>query len=76
MFPPRLAPRAEGLERWVLGTGTVLGEASGKPTMGGILDMTEQKRAAAPLQRAQRVEILGLVTSTRPGPARGGNWLG
>ncbi|MDB4980173.1 MAG: domain S-box-containing protein [Myxococcales bacterium] len=68
VFPPfehRLAPRADGVERWVLGTGTVRRDPSGKPTalMGGALEITEQRRAAAQLQRAQRVEALGQLTA-------------
>jgi PAS domain S-box-containing protein len=64
-FEHRLATRADGLERWVLGTGTVLRDPNGKPLtlMGGVLDITEQKRAAAQLQRAQRVEALGQLTA-------------
>ncbi|HTA18887.1 MAG TPA: PAS domain S-box protein, partial [Polyangia bacterium] len=61
----RLTPRSDGGERWVLGTGTLLRDASGKPTMlmGGCLDISEQKRAATQLQRAQRVENLGQLVA-------------
>lgn len=64
-FEHRLAPRADGLERWILGTGTVLRDATGKVTMvmGGGLDITTQKHAAAQLLRAQRVESLGQLTA-------------
>ena len=61
----RLTPRSDGGERWVLGTGTLLRDSSGKPTMlmGGCLDISEQKRAATQLQRAQRVENLGQLVA-------------
>jgi PAS domain S-box-containing protein len=63
-FEHRLAPRGDGVERWVLGTGTVLPRAAGAPTlMGGALDITDQKRATAQLHRAQRVEALGQLTA-------------
>ncbi|HEY0706225.1 MAG TPA: ATP-binding protein, partial [Polyangia bacterium] len=55
----------DGLEHWVLGTGTVLRNDSGRSAqlMGGALDITEQKRMTAQLQRAQRVEALGQLTA-------------
>ncbi|HEX4406238.1 MAG TPA: PAS domain S-box protein [Polyangia bacterium] len=61
----RLTPRSDGVERWVLGTGTLLRDAGGKATvlMGGCLDISEQKRAATQLQRAQRVENLGQLVA-------------
>jgi PAS domain S-box-containing protein len=63
-FEHRLVPRGDGLERWVLGTGTVLKNGAGKTLlMGGCLDITEQKSVAAQLQRAQRVETLGQLTA-------------
>lgn len=64
-FEHRLAPREEGIERWVLGTGAILRDEAGRPTMmmGGALDITAQKRAAAQLQRAQRVEALGQLAA-------------
>jgi PAS domain S-box-containing protein len=64
-FEHRLAPRADGLERWVLGMGAVLTNEAGKPVMvlGGTLDITDQKRVAAQLARAQRVEALGQLTA-------------
>ena len=64
-FEHRLAPRGDGLERWVIGTGTLLRDESGKPTimMGGLLDVTAQKHAAAQVQRAQRVEALGQLSA-------------
>jgi PAS domain S-box-containing protein len=64
-FEHRVAPRADGVERWVLGTGTVLRGEGGKvmSLMGGGLDITTQKRAGAQLLRAQRVEALGQLTA-------------
>jgi PAS domain S-box-containing protein len=63
-FEHRLA-LAPGHERWVLGTGTFRRDDEGRLTgvMGGALDITEQKRAAAQLLRAQRVEALGQLTA-------------
>jgi PAS domain S-box-containing protein len=64
-FEHRLAPRADGIERWVLSTGATLRGETGRPTMlmGGVLDITDQKRAAAQVQRAQRVEALGQLAA-------------
>ena len=64
-FEHRLAPRGDGLERWALGTGTLLRDDAGKPSllMGGVLEITAQKHAAAQLQRAQRVEALGQLSA-------------
>jgi two-component system cell cycle sensor histidine kinase/response regulator CckA len=61
----RLTPRSDGGERWVLGTGTLLRDPGGQPTMlmGGCLDISEQKRSAMQLQRAQRVENLGQLVA-------------
>jgi two-component system cell cycle sensor histidine kinase/response regulator CckA len=64
-FEHRLAQPMNGVERWVLGTGTVLKNSDGQATglMGGALDITAQKGVAAQLQRAQRVEALGQLTA-------------
>jgi two-component system cell cycle sensor histidine kinase/response regulator CckA len=64
-FEHRLAQPMNGVERWVLGTGTVLKNPGGQATglMGGALDITAQKSVAAQLQRAQRVEALGQLTA-------------
>jgi PAS domain S-box-containing protein len=64
-FEHRVAPRADGIERWVLSTGSVLRDANGQTIMvtGGALDITQQKRADAQLERAQRVEALGQLTA-------------
>jgi nitrogen-specific signal transduction histidine kinase/PAS domain-containing protein/CheY-like chemotaxis protein len=61
----RLARPAEIPERWVLGTGAITRDESGKPTMmmGGVLDITAQKHAAAQVSRAQRVEALGQLSA-------------
>ncbi|HVX95577.1 MAG TPA: ATP-binding protein [Polyangia bacterium] len=66
-FEHRLAQRDEGerVERWVLGTGVILRDGTGRPAMmmGGALDITAQKRGAAQMQRAQRVEALGQLAA-------------
>jgi PAS domain S-box-containing protein len=64
-FEHRLAPRSDGIERWVLSTGATLAGEDGRPTMmmGGVLDITAQKRSAAQVQRAQRVEALGQLAA-------------
>ncbi len=56
---------ADGGERWILAAGTMLRDASGKPSllMGGIVDITEQKRMATRLERAERVESIGQLTA-------------
>jgi PAS domain S-box-containing protein len=61
----RLARPAEIPERWVLGTGAIERDESGQPTMmmGGVLDITAQKQAAAQVSRAQRVEALGQLSA-------------
>jgi PAS domain S-box-containing protein len=63
-FEHRLAPRADGRERWVMCSGTMLRDETGAPIlfMGGVLETTAQKHAAAQLQRAQRVEALGQLS--------------
>lgn len=52
-------------ERWILASGSVLKDASGKPSllMGGIVDITEQKRMATRMERAERVESIGQLTA-------------
>jgi two-component system, cell cycle sensor histidine kinase and response regulator CckA len=64
-FEHRLALRDGGPERWVLGTGAIVRDGQGNPTamMGGVIDITAQKHAAAQLQRAQRVEALGQLSA-------------
>jgi PAS domain S-box-containing protein len=64
-FEHRLVPRADGLERWVMCSGTMLRDEAGTPVlfMGGVLETTAQKHAAAQLQRAQRVEALGQLSA-------------
>jgi PAS domain S-box-containing protein len=64
-FEHRLAPRGDGVERWVLGLGSVQRDATGKALfmMGGAVDITSQKRTEAQLQRAQRVEALGQLSA-------------
>ena len=64
-FEHRVAPRADGIERWVLSTGSVLRDTAGQTTMvtGGALEITDRKRAEAQLERAQRVEALGQLTA-------------
>ncbi|HVZ75117.1 MAG TPA: ATP-binding protein [Polyangia bacterium] len=54
-----------GPERWVLGTGTIVRDGRGTPIamMGGVIDITAQKHAAAQVQRAQRVEALGQLSA-------------
>ncbi len=61
----RLAATAGGGERWVLAAGSVLRDAKGKPSvlMGGVLDITEQKRMATQMERAERVESIGQLTA-------------
>jgi PAS domain S-box-containing protein len=60
----RLAAGAND-ERWVLATGKVLKDASGRTVgiLGGVLDITDQKRWAVQMQRAERVEALGQLTA-------------
>jgi PAS domain S-box-containing protein len=64
-FEHRLAPRADGPEQWVMCSGSMVRDAAGAPIlfMGGVLDTTAQKNAAAQLQRAQRVEALGQLSA-------------
>ncbi|MDB4995924.1 MAG: hypothetical protein JWM74_3356 [Myxococcaceae bacterium] len=67
-YPPlehRLVPDADGRVRHVLAVGTVIKDASGKPTvlMGGALDISEQKRMEAQVSRAIRVEAVGQLTA-------------
>ena len=61
----RLSRPAEIPERWILGTGAITRDESGQPTMmmGGVLDITAQKHAAAHVSRAQRVEALGQLSA-------------
>ena len=64
-FEHRIAAGTDGESRWALSSGKVLRDASGKPTLmlGGVLDITEQKRLAERMQRAERVEALGQLTA-------------
>lgn len=64
-FEHRVAPTAERAERWLLAAGIVVKDTDGTPLrlMGGALDITEQKRLAAQLQRAERVESIGQLTA-------------
>jgi two-component system, cell cycle sensor histidine kinase and response regulator CckA len=68
MFPTvehRLATSREDDGRWLLAAGKVLVDAEGRATglLGGVLDISEQKRWARQLQRAERVEALGQLTA-------------
>lgn len=52
-------------DRFIFSAGAVLTDADGKPTtfLGGVLDITEQKRMTMQMQRAERVEALGQLTA-------------
>jgi two-component system cell cycle sensor histidine kinase/response regulator CckA len=64
-FEHRLAATADAGERWVLAAGTVIKNASGKPSvlMGGVIDITEQKQLVLRMERAERVESIGQLTA-------------
>jgi PAS domain S-box-containing protein len=64
-FEHRLAPRGDGVERWVLGLGSVQRDATGKAIfmMGGAIDITSKKGVEAQLHRAQRVEAMGQLSA-------------
>jgi len=68
-FEHRLAPRTGEtpgpFERWVLAAGTVFKDATGATVamLGGVLDVTEQKRLILQMQRTGRVEALGELTA-------------
>jgi PAS domain S-box-containing protein len=55
----------DGRSRHVLVVGTVIKDASGKPSVvtGGVLDISEQKRMEAQVSRAARVEAVGQLTA-------------
>lgn len=61
----RLHSPPDSPERWVLEAATVIHDESGKPSriMGGVLDISEQKRLAAQQKRAERVEAVGHLTA-------------
>jgi two-component system, cell cycle sensor histidine kinase and response regulator CckA len=52
-------------DRFVLASGAVIKDAQGKPTaiIGGVLDITEQKRMTLQFERAERVQALGQLTA-------------
>jgi two-component system, cell cycle sensor histidine kinase and response regulator CckA len=64
-FEHRLVARPEAGERWLLAAGKVIKDASGRPALmlGGVLDITDQKRLTIQMQRAERVEALGQLTA-------------
>ncbi|HKQ68489.1 MAG TPA: ATP-binding protein, partial [Polyangiaceae bacterium] len=64
-FEHRLKAPPDEVERWVLAVASVARDANEKPShlMGGALDISEQKRLAAQLSRAQRVESIGQLTA-------------
>lgn len=64
-FEHRLAAHDGSPEKWLLASGTVVKDADGKAAvlMGGLLDITEQKRLSGQLQRAERVEAVGQLAA-------------
>ncbi len=64
-FEHRLAAHDGSPEKWLFASGTVMKDADGKPAvlMGGLLDITEQKRLSGQLQRAERVEAVGQLAA-------------
>jgi two-component system cell cycle sensor histidine kinase/response regulator CckA len=55
----------DGSERWVLDTRTVIRDSAGRPTrLSGIAkDVTDRKQAEELMQRAQRLENLGMLVA-------------
>lgn len=64
-FEHRLAAHDGEPEKWLFASGTVMKDADGTPVvlMGGLLDITEQKRLSGQLQRAERVEAVGQLAA-------------
>lgn len=64
-FEHRLVGSRNAGERWLLAAGNVIKDAGGRPVMmlGGVLDITEQKRLTMQMERAERVEALGQLTA-------------
>lgn len=64
-FEHRLAAHDGSPEKWLFASGTVVKDADGKPAvlMGGLLDITEQKRLSGQLERAERVEAVGQLAA-------------
>lgn len=65
VFEHRLAAHEGSPEKWLFASGTVVKDGDGKPAvlMGGLLDITEQKRLSGQLQRAERVEAVGQLAA-------------
>jgi two-component system, cell cycle sensor histidine kinase and response regulator CckA len=64
-FEHRIVTSDERGERWILSAGTVLKKHDGKARMltGGVLDITDQKRVATQIARAERVEAIGQLAA-------------
>jgi PAS domain S-box-containing protein len=64
-FEHRLLSLPDGTERWILAAGRVIAGPDGRAALliGGALDISEQKRLALQVQRAERVESLGQLTA-------------
>jgi two-component system, cell cycle sensor histidine kinase and response regulator CckA len=59
--PVEMRLRVDGQVRWILGTGRVLTDDEGSPTglIGGVLDITHQKRTQERQAQANKLEALG-----------------
>ena len=64
-FEHRLATQLGEPERWVLAAGTVARDQAGKVTelIGGVLDVSEQKRLAVQVECIERLEALGQLSA-------------
>jgi len=63
-FEHRIAPMPGKPERWVLNAASVVTDAAGDPLLtGAVVDITEQKRVAMHMQRAERLESVGHMTA-------------
>ncbi len=64
-FEHRLAPRADGGERWVLCVATAQKGPNGEveSLQGGVLDITEKKSIVTHLQEAERVQTIGQLSA-------------
>ncbi|MBE2250525.1 MAG: PAS domain-containing protein [Myxococcus sp.] len=64
-FEHRVVTPEGAPERWLLSVGSVVKDASGKPTalMGGVVDISDKKRLEAQLARSERVEAIGRLSA-------------